>query len=568
MRTHFNSRILFCLCISAGLFLFSSCEGNNFLLSQQQELFTSEGYNVTAKVSIVPQPVDITVGEGFFTLKPDTVIVSRENTITLARDLSKMLFVATDYHLEVTEKTRAESSIVLQINSELKHLGTEGYRLKITPEQVKLQATSTNGIFYGIMTIRQLLPAEIFRQAKVKNIKWTMPCLEIEDYPRFSWRGMHLDVGRYFMPKEFIKKYIDLIALHKMNKFHWHLTEDQGWRIEVKKYPKLTQIGAWRKETVAGHLSKKPMKFDGIPHGGFYSQDDIREIVEYARRRYVTVVPEIEMPGHSQAAIVAYPELGNTDDQLPMRTYWGVDENILNADESTILFMQNVLSEVLELFPGEFIHIGGDEAPKKQWKHSEKVQARIKELGLKDEHELQSYFIKRMDTFLASKGRRLIGWDEILEGGLAPGATVMSWRGEKGGITAAKAGHDVVMAPTDYTYFDYYQGDPKTEPLAIGGYLPLQKVYIYNPIPAGLTQKQAKHILGAQGQVWTEYIPTPKKAEYMAFPRACALSEVLWTPMEKKDYNNFIDRLHIHLKRLDILDVNYRPLHSEKSFRE
>jgi len=387
-----------------------------------------------------------------------------------------------------------------------------------------------------------------------------MPCLEIEDYPRFSWRGMHLDVGRHFMPKEFIKKYIDLIALHKMNTFHWHLTEDQGWRIEIKKYPRLTQIGAWRKETIAGHFSKKPMKFDGIAHGGFYSQDDIREIVEYAHRRYVTVVPEIEMPGHSQAAIVAYPELGNLSEKLPMRTYWGVDENILNADESTILFMQDILTEVLGLFDSEFIHIGGDEAPKKQWEQSTKAQARIKELGLKDEHELQSYFIKRMDTFLTSKGRRLIGWDEILEGGLAPGATVMSWRGEKGGITASKAGHDVVMATTDYTYFDYYQGDPKMEPLAIGGYLPLQKVYSYNPIPAGMSKEQAKHILGAQGQVWTEYISTPKKAEYMAFPRACALSEVLWTPMEKKDYNNFIDRLDIHLKRLDILDVNFRPL--------
>jgi len=568
MRMHFNNRILFCLCISAGLFLFSSCEGNNFLSSQQQELFTSEGYNVTAKVSIVPQPVDITVGRGFFTLKPDTVIVSQENTSALARDLSKMLSVATDYHLEVTKKTRAENSIVLQINSGLKHLGTEGYRLKITPEQVKLQAPSTNGIFYGIVTIRQLLPAEIFREAKVKNIKWLMPCLEIEDYPRFSWRGMHIDVGRYFMPKEFIKKYIDLLALHKMNIFHWHLTEDQGWRIEIKKYPKLTQVGAWRKETIAGHLSKKPVKFDGVCHGGFYSQDDIREIVEYARRRYVTIVPEIEMPGHAQAAIASYPELGNTGKKLPVRTYWGVNKNIFNPQDSTILFLQDVLSEVLELFPGDFIHIGGDEAVKDQWKNSEKVQARIKALGLKDEHELQSYFIKRMDTFLVSKGRRLIGWDEILEGGLAPGAAVMSWRGEKGGVAAAKAGHDVVMAPTDYTYFDYYQGDPKTEPLAIGGYLPLQKVYSYNPIPAGLTQKQAKHILGAQGQVWTEYIPTPKKAEYMAFPRACALSEVLWTPMEKKDYKNFIDRLHIHLKRLNILDVNYRHLHSQTSFRE
>ena len=379
---YFSNRILLYLCILAGLFLLSSCDESHTSSSRQQELNTSAGSNLATKVSIVPQPVDMKITKGFFTLKPDTVILSQENTSTLAGDLSKTLSTATDYHLEVTKKTKAKNSIVLQINSNLKHLGTEGYSLKITPEQVRLQAPSATGIFYGITTIRQLFPAEIFRQAKVKNIKWTMPCLEIEDYPRFSWRGMHLDVGRHFMPKEFIKKYIDLIALHKMNTFHWHLTEDQGWRIEIKKYPKLTQVGAWRKETIAGHFSKKPMKFDGIAHGGFYSQDDIREIVEYAHRRYVTVVPEIEMPGHSQAAIVAYPELGNLSEKLPMRPDWGVDENILNAEESTILLMQDILTEVLGLFDSEFIHIGGDEAPKKQWEQSTKAQARIKELGL------------------------------------------------------------------------------------------------------------------------------------------------------------------------------------------
>jgi len=523
-------------------------------------LSPSLGMGSIRQVSIVPKPVDITVGKGFFRLKPDTVIVSRDETYTLARELSAMLSPATGYYLEVVKTEKGQNSIVLRVSGSLKRLGDEGYRLKITPEQVSVEAHHNKGIFYGIVTIRQLLPAEIFREAKVNDVEWVMPCVEIEDYPRFKWRGMHLDVGRYFMPKEFVKKYIDLISLHKMNVFHWHLTEDQGWRIEIKKYPKLTQVGAWRKETVAGRLNKKPMKFDGVRHGGFYSQDDIREIVEYARRRNVTVVPEIEMPGHSQAAIASYPELGNTGKQLPVRTYWGVNENILNVDESTLLFMQDVLSEVLELFDSAFIHVGGDEAPKKQWQQNPKAQARIKELGLKDEHELQSYFIRRMDSFLASKGRRLIGWDEILEGGLASGAAVMSWRGEKGGITAARAGHDVVMAPTAYTYFDYYQGSAKTEPLAIGGYLPLRKVYGYNPVPEGLTKEQAQHVLGAQGQVWTEYIPTPKKAEYMAFPRACALSEVVWTPLEKKDYADFVNRLHTHLHRLAILDVNYRPL--------
>lgn len=511
------------------------------------------------QISIIPKPVSITVKPGFFKLTPNTVIVSNNDTNALASQLASNLSHATGFTLKITKKPTPLNAITLQIDPTIKHLGNEGYKLKVTPYRIMLSAPADKGIFYGTITIRQLLPPEIFSKTKVNAINWQIPCVEITDYPRFQWRGMHLDVGRYFLPKDFIYKYIDLIALHKMNKFHWHLTEDQGWRIEIKKYPKLTQIGAWRKETVLGHLSKKPTQFDNTPHGGFYSQKDIREIVEYAKQRHVTIVPEIEMPGHSQAAIASYPHLGNTDQQLEVCTVWGVNENILNANESTILFMQDVLSEVMELFPGQFIHIGGDEAPKKQWQQSPRAQARIKQLGLKDEHELQSYFIKRMDTFLASKGRRLIGWDEILEGGLAPGAAVMSWRGEKGGIAAANAGHDVVMATTEYTYFDYYQADRKTEPLAIGGFLPLKKVYSYEPIPKALSKNKQRHILGSQGQVWTEYISTPAKAEYMALPRACALSEVLWTPKEKKDYKDFTNRLNTHQKRLDALDVNYRP---------
>ncbi|MBN1766828.1 MAG: beta-N-acetylhexosaminidase [Sedimentisphaerales bacterium] len=512
-------------------------------------------------IAIIPQPVNMTVGEGVFTLAPDTVIVSREDTNDLAHYLKEVLASSTGYPLEIRKTQKDSHCIILSLNSDLEHLGTEGYLLKVTPDQVRLEAPRNEGIFYGIMTLWQLLPAEIFQQTRVEGITWQMPCVAIEDYPRFRWRGMHLDTARHFMPKEFVKKYIGLLALHKMNVFHWHLTEDQGWRIEIKKYPRLTEVGAWRKETLVGHILKKPRKFDRTRHGGFYSQADIREIVEYARRRYVTIVPEIEMPGHAQAAIAAYPELGNTGEQLEVWTTWGVNENIFNPNESTILFLQDVLSEVLELFPGEFIHIGGDEALKNQWEQSSQVQARIKELGLKDEHELQSYFIKRMDTFLRAKGRRLIGWDEILEGGLAPGATVMSWRGETGGIAAAQAGHDVVMAPMTHTYFDHYQGNPENEPPAIGGLLPLEKVYEFNPVPSGLTPEQARHILGAQGQVWTEYLPNPDKVEYMAFPRVCALAEVVWTPLEKKSYENFRqNRLPTHLQRLKILNVNYRPL--------
>jgi hexosaminidase len=364
------------------------------------------------------------------------------------------------------------------------------------------------------------------------------------------------------MPKEFVEKFIDLLALHKMNSFHWHLTDDQGWRIEIKKYPKLTEVGAWRKETLVGLLhDKKGPKFDGQPHGGFYTQEDIAEIVAYAKARHVNVVPEIEMPGHAQAAIAAYPELGCTGQKLEVFTTWGVDENIFSPRETSIQFLQDVLREVLGLFPSTYIHVGGDEARKTQWKASPEVQSRIKELGLKDEDEMQSYFVRRMDEFLTAQGRRLIGWDEILEGGLAPKATVMSWRGEKGGIAAARAGHDVVMAPTNYTYFDYYQSKNKAkEPLAIGGFLPLRAVYNYEPIPRELDADSAKHVLGTQGQIWTEYIAEPRQVEYMAYPRAAALAEAAWTPKSKKAYTPFLQRLAVHSKRLKALEVNYRPV--------
>jgi hexosaminidase len=396
----------------------------------------------------------------------------------------------------------------------------------------------------------------------VSGVAWAMPAVTIVDRPRFPWRGMHLDVSRHFMPKEFVKKYIDLLALHKMNSFHWHLTDDQGWRIEIKKYPRLTEVGAWRSQTLVGRVGRDSATwvYDKKPHGGFYTQDDVREIVAYARERFVRVVPEIEMPGHSQAAIAAYPYLGNLGDTVTVWGAWGVTPYILNPSDTTIAFMQDVLTEVLGLFPSEFIHVGGDEAIKPQWQASPRAQARIKELGLKDEHELQSWFITKMDTFLSAKGRRLIGWDEILEGGLAPNAVVMSWRGTAGGLAAARAGHDVVMTPGSHTYFDHYQSRNTTlEPLAIGGFTPLDSAYAYEPVPAELEPQFVKHILGTQGQVWTEYIEGPKNVEFMAFPRAAALAEVLWTSKERKDFADFSGRLTQHLLRLQALDVNYRP---------
>ncbi len=368
------------------------------------------------------------------------------------------------------------------------------------------------------------------------------------------------------MPKEFVKKYIDLLAVHKLNRFHWHLTDDQGWRIEIKKYPLLTSVGAWRRQSLVGvqhaYADTTQWVYDNIPHGGFYTQDDVREIVAYAQARFITVVPEIEMPGHAQAAIAAYPWLGNTGQQLEVLTHWGVDANILNPSDSAMHFMQDVLTEVLALFPSHWIHTGGDEAVKDQWKTSPLAQSRIRELGLPDENHLQSWMTAQMSRWLEARGRALIGWDEILEGGtegLAPNAVVMSWRGMDGGSAAAQAGHDVVMTPTSNTYFDYYQSqDPAHEPLAIGGFLPLETVYAFEPVPASFDAATAAHVLGTQGQIWTEYQRTPKNVEYMVFPRLTALAEVAWTPREQRNFADFSARLRAHLARLGILDVNYR----------
>jgi hexosaminidase len=518
--------------------------------------------------AVIPRPARLVPGRGSFTLTAS--IVTDRATGDLGELLSGYLFPATGLRLAVRAAAppaaRPGAPVVsLRLDPGLASLGAEGYRLEVTPERVSIRASQRAGAFYAIQTLRQLLPVEIFRAATVSGVAWTVPAVTIEDFPRFSWRGAHLDVARHFMPKEFVKKFIDLLALHKLNRFHWHLTDDQGWRLEIKRYPRLTAIGAWRRETIIGRPDADSTKwrFDGQPHGGFYTQDDVRELVAYAAARFITVVPEIEMPGHSQAAIAAYPELGNTGDTIPVWTSFGISANILNAEESTIRFYQNVLTEVMALFPGRWIHVGGDEAVKAQWQASARAQARIRELGLKDEHELQSWFIRRMDEFLTAHGRALVGWDEILEGGLAPNAVVMSWRGTDGGIAAAQAGHDVVMAPGEYTYFDHYQSaDTAAEPVAWGGFLPLDTVYAFEPVPAALSPSEAAHVLGAQGQHWSEFMPDPKHVEYMAFPRLCALAEVLWTPREQRDYTDFLARLDTHLRRLAILDVNYRPLYT------
>ena len=388
------------------------------------------------------------------------------------------------------------------------------------------------------------------------NTEWNIPAVEITDYPRFEYRGMHLDVARHFFPVEFVKKYIDLLAMHKMNRFHWHLTEDQGWRIEIKKYPKLTEIGAWRDSTLIGNYGSGV--YDNVRHGGFYTQEEIKQVVAYAQKRHITIIPEVEMPGHSSAALAAYPEFGCFDKEYHVTSTWGVFEDIYCPKEETFDFLEDVLVEVMELFPSKYIHIGGDEAPKKQWEESEIAQEVIKREGLKDEHELQSYFIERIEKFLNENGRQIIGWDEIMEGGLAPQATVMSWRGEAGGIQAAKIQHDVIMTPNGTNYFDHFQAEPTAdEPISIGGMTTLEDVYNYEPIPEELTPEEAKYILGSQGNVWSEYLHSGKKVEYMAYPRATALAEVVWSSVENKDWEDFLERLQTHFNRLDILDVNY-----------
>jgi len=449
-------------------------------------------------------------------------------------------------------------SIYLALDPSMKE--EEGYRLVAKSDQIAITAKHPKGLFYGVQTLRQLLPADVESKSLAPGGTWAVPVVEIEDAPRFRYRGMHLDSSRHFFPAAFVKKYIDMMAMYKMNTFHWHLTDDQGWRIEIKKYPKLTEVGGWRKQTLVGHNRETPQKFDGQRYGGFYTQAEIKDVVHHAAERFITVIPEIEMPGHSAAALAAYPELACTKGPFEVGGVWGIYQDIYCPNEKTFAFLQNVLTEVIALFPSAYIHIGGDEVPKVRWKESAEVQALIKREHLKNEEEVQSYFVRRIARFLKQKGRHLVGWDEILEGGLAPDATVMSWRGFQGGIEAAKQGHDVIMTPEEFAYFDHYQdNDTSSEPLGIGGYLPVEKVYEFEPVPDSFTPEQAGHVVGGQGNVWTEYITTPAQAEYMVFPRALALAEVLWTPKSARSWDDFADRLAPHFQRLGLLNVTTAP---------
>lgn len=504
------------------------------------------------QINLIPRPASIKRLSGQFKFGRQTKIVVRDQESRQAADLLndylKKSFALT---LEIVTVAPVNNAIYFDSLNESDSRTEDSYRVLISPNAVRLSGRGA-GTFYAIQSFLQFLPAKLKGTAGI-------PAVEINDTPRFPYRRMHLDVGRHFFSVEFIKKYLDLMAQYKFNRFHWHLTDDQGWRIEIKKYPRLTEIGGYREETEKGK-NFMPFVGDGIPHGGFYTQEQIREIVAYAKARYITIIPEIEMPGHSSAALAAYPEFGCKENYpYKVPTTWNIFKEIYCPTEQTFKFLEDVLAEVIDLFPDSpYIHIGGDEVPQDHWKESAFVQELKRREGLKDEHEVQSYFIRRIEKFVNSKGKKIIGWDEILEGGLAPNAVVMSWHGEKGGIEAAKAKHEVVMAAQEFLYFNFGQGDPKYEPINHANHLPLEKVYSYDPLPKELSQEEAKYILGAQGNVWTEYFKTPEQIEYQILPRMLALAEVIWSQPENKNYQDFHKRLQSHFAHFDQQKINYR----------
>ena len=563
---------------------------------------------------ITPEPQKITFPEskqnGFRLSKKTSLEVSGvDNSKNFIKNF--VSFVNQETGFELNSKINKKSNILLKITDQNLDLGEEGYKISILPkENLIVESNTERGLFYGIESLKQIIhftkrkrDEESFTEfdvdVKVENIKdvksqqnfnaanlttagyknvnetgyfqglekvetksldvYNIEPMIIEDYPRFKYRGMMLDVSRHFMPKDFIKKFIDIMSIHKMNKFHWHLTDDHGWRIEIKQYPKLTEIGSMRDGTLIGHsrFAGKNPKFDNIPHGGFYTQEEIKDIIKYAEERFIEIIPEIDMPGHTASLIASYPELGTLKEKTEVKKIWGVQDEILIPTENTFKFLDNLFREIADIFPSSYVHIGGDEARKKQWIESEEVQKLMEKLEIEDEDSLQTYFIGRVQKILNNYEKKIIGWDEIIEGGLVNDATVMSWRGEEGGIFAAKAGNNAIMSPTSHLYFDYYQARTG-EPLAIGGLIPLEKVYSYEPIPEGLDINQATKILGAQGNVWTEYIKTPEMVEYMSVPRMTALSEIVWSKRKKRDFSEFRKRLNFYKYFLDKKKVNYR----------
>lgn len=505
-------------------------------------------------VNIVPQPQQVEIVDGGFSLSSKTVI----NVVKDAEDLqpacvflSKLVEKSLGGALEIKSGKARKNAVNITVDPAMK---MDAYELTVANNAIDIKGGSSKAVFYAVQSLRQMMPVGIENGEQMSKIR--IQNVKIQDEPRFGYRGGMLDVCRHFFTVEEVKSYIDILALHKLSVFHWHLTEDQGWRIEIKKYPELTQVGSLRKQTVIG---KNTGKYDGIPYGPyFFTQEQIKDIVRYAADRYITIIPEIELPGHALAALATYPELGCTGGPYEVCQMWGVFPQVFCAgNEKTFEFLENVLTEVADLFPSDIIHIGGDECPKSAWNKCKKCQQRIKKENLKNEEELQSYVIHRIEAFLKTKGKKIIGWDEILEGGVSPTATVMSWRGKKGGIMAAQKGNNVVMTPNNYVYFDYYQSkDIKNEPFSIGGFVDVAKVYSLDPTE-GLTPEQGEKVIGVQANLWTEYIPTFSHAEYMLLPRLAALSEVGWTALDKKDYNNFLERARLLTQRYEALGYNY-----------
>ena len=509
-------------------------------------------------INIVPKPLEMKLNQGAFRFTKDTKLVAANDQTQVFEVLQNKFVSAAGWNLGVVNT--APSSNFVQLSTDVS-LPEEAYNLKVTENQVIIYASGHNGFLYGLETIRQLLPVAIESKNVVSNMNWDIPNVEIKDSPRFKWRGFMLDVSRHFFDKDYVMETIDQLAFLKMNTLHLHLVDDQGWRIEIKKYPKLTEVGGFRVDQEDKPWNARPTPELGkeTTYGGFYTQEDIKEIVAYAESRGITVVPEIEMPAHVMSAIAAYPELScfQKPIMVPSGGVWPITDIYCPGKETTFEFLENVLLEVMELFPSRYIHVGGDEATKTNWEKCPDCKKRIQEEGLENVEELQSYFIRRMERFLSSKGRTLLGWDEILEGGLAPGATVMSWRGVKGGLEASEAGHDVVMTPNSHCYFDYYQGDQDAEPLAWGGNLPLSKVYQFDPVVDGMSEEQAKHVLGGQANLWTEYVPTKAQAEYMTYPRLAALAEAVWSSKDNRNWDDFSNRVSSLFQRYGIMGVNY-----------
>ena len=534
-----------------------------FTLNGMNYLLGSDPKNVYA---IIPQPLSLHEKEGQFVFDASTrIVIADKRAKEPLEFLTSRLADVTGLQLKAGKKVAANGSQIVFKTSVQNDLGDEGYRLQVEENGITVEACGKAGFFYAVQTIFQLMPAEIYSHQQEYREAWTLPCVEIKDVPRFKYRGMHLDVCRHMFPISFVKKYIDLLSMQKMNRFHWHLTDDQGWRIEIKKYPKLTRVGAYRKETVINEYNwNGPNYYDGKRYGGFYTQQEIKEVVEYARRRCVTVIPEIDLPGHMLAALAAYPEMGCTGGPYEVGTRWGIYEDVLCAgNEKIYTFIEDVMSEVMQLFPGEYIHIGGDECFKTRWKACHKCQDKIKQKGLKDEHELQSYVIKRVEKYLNQHGKKIIGWDEILEGGIAPNAAVMSWRGMAGGIVAAKSKHEVVMTPNTHLYLDHYQANMDLCPLSYGRINALEWTYSYEPIPEELTAEEAKYVMGVQGNIWTEYIRTVQQAEHQAYPRANAVAEIGWSMPENRNWNDFYRRIQYQFERWRYYGVNY-ALHYRK----